>query len=54
VSVVTRKVCTACRLAKCFSVGMSTDLIRKEDYHTKKYSVSTVSDIIQTIMVYTS
>ncbi len=50
-SVVTRKVCTACRLAKCFSVGMSTDLIRKEDYHTKKYSLSTV---IQTIMVYTS
>ncbi len=42
-SVVTRKMCTACRLAKCFTAGMCTDLIRKEDYHTKKYSLSTGS-----------
>jgi len=27
----TRRYCTACRLAKCISVGMSSDLIRKED-----------------------
>ncbi|CAF0729180.1 unnamed protein product [Adineta steineri] len=30
----TRHTCTACRLAKCFMMGMSSDLIRKED--TKK------------------
>ncbi|CAF0712052.1 unnamed protein product [Adineta steineri] len=30
----TRHTCTACRLAKCFTMGMSSDLIRKED--TKK------------------
>ncbi len=53
-SVVTRKMCTACRLAKCFTAGMCTDLIRKEDYHIKKYSLSTVSDIIPTIIIYTS
>jgi hypothetical protein len=28
----TRHSCTACRLAKCFAMGMSSDLIRKEDY----------------------
>lgn len=31
VNMLTRKVCAACRLAKCFAVGMNTDLIRKED-----------------------
>jgi hypothetical protein len=41
---ITRKMCAACRLAKCFSVGMCTDLIRKEDYRTKKYSLSTGSE----------
>ncbi|CAF4167469.1 unnamed protein product [Adineta steineri] len=30
----TRHTCTACRLEKCFTIGMSSDLIRKED--TKK------------------
>ncbi|CAF1369060.1 unnamed protein product, partial [Adineta steineri] len=30
----TRHTCTACRLTKCFTMGMSSDLIRKED--TKK------------------
>ncbi|CAF0712032.1 unnamed protein product [Adineta steineri] len=30
----TRHTCTACRLTKCFMMGMSSDLIRKED--TKK------------------
>jgi len=59
VNILTRRLCTACRLGKCFSVGMCTDLIRKEDNHTKKYSLSTGSDIMQTsecktTMVYTS
>ena len=29
-NIATRKMCAACRLAKCLSVGMSRDLIRKE------------------------
>lgn len=36
----TRRCCTACRLAKCFSVGMSSDLIRKEEKKDKQYSSS--------------
>lgn len=39
----TRHNCTACRLAKCFTVGMSSDLIRKEDYKKSKKSLSTTS-----------
>ncbi len=31
VTTLTRKVCAACRLGKCLSVGMSPELIRKED-----------------------
>jgi hypothetical protein len=30
-NILTRRHCTACRLAKCLDVGMSPDLIRKED-----------------------
>lgn len=33
-----RRHCTACRLAKCFSVGMNSDLIRKEERRNEKYS----------------
>jgi hypothetical protein len=34
-----RRNCTACRLAKCLAVGMSPDLIRKEDLHEKYRSI---------------
>ncbi|CAF2942990.1 unnamed protein product [Rotaria sp. Silwood2] len=34
----TRRNCTACRLAKCLSVGMSSELIRKEELQSKKSS----------------
>jgi hypothetical protein len=40
----TRHNCTACRLAKCFMVGMNSDLIRKEDHKKIKTSSSTKSD----------
>jgi hypothetical protein len=30
-NIITRRQCTACRRAKCLAVGMSPDLIRKED-----------------------
>ncbi|CAF0719274.1 unnamed protein product [Adineta steineri] len=36
----TRHTCTACRLAKCFMMGMSSDLIRKEDTKKLKRSSS--------------
>lgn len=39
----TRHNCTACRLAKCFTVGMSSDLIRKEDYKKSKRPLLTTS-----------
>ena len=36
----TRKVCTACRLTKCLAVGMSPHLIRKEaQTGTKRKSI---------------
>lgn len=37
----TRKICTACRLGKCISVGMSPDLIRKEDLAVTKRKSTT-------------
>jgi hypothetical protein len=41
----TRRYCTACRLAKCISVGMSSDLIRKEDLTgTKRKFTQSQSD----------
>jgi thyroid hormone receptor beta len=40
-NMLTRKQCTACRLEKCVSVGMSKDLIRKELDHDKSKSLST-------------
>jgi hypothetical protein len=39
----TRRCCTACRLAKCFAVGMSSDLIRKEVRRYTKHSSSSQS-----------
>ncbi|CAF3199542.1 unnamed protein product [Rotaria socialis] len=30
-----RRVCSACRLAKCLTIGMSRDLIRKEDLNER-------------------
>jgi hypothetical protein len=40
VNILTRKVCTSCRLAKCLNVGMSPDLIRKEDLYGRKRKLS--------------
>ncbi len=45
----TRHNCTACRLAKCFKMGMSSDLIRKEDYKKIKDSSSTKSNNIEQV-----
>ena len=39
----TRRYCTACRLAKCFLVGMSSDFIRKEERKSTKLSSSSES-----------
>lgn len=33
----TRRNCASCRLAKCLSVGMSADFIRKEELQSRKY-----------------
>lgn len=38
-----RRNCTFCRLANCFSVGMSSDLIRKEE--TKPTKLATANKI---------
>ncbi len=35
-----RRSCTACRFAKCLAVGMSPELIRKEDLHEKYRSIN--------------
>jgi hypothetical protein len=40
---VTRRYCTACRLAKCLVVGMDRDFIRKEDLKTGTKRKSTKS-----------
>jgi hypothetical protein len=48
VNMLTRTMCTACRLGKCFAVGMSANLIQKEIGHTKKRSLSTESMKSQT------
>ena len=47
VNILTRKVCTACRLDECFSVGISTDFILKEVYPVKKNSSSIKSNTTQ-------
>ncbi len=40
----TRHNCTACRLAKCFVMGMSSHFIRKEDHKKGKTSSLIKSD----------
>jgi hypothetical protein len=54
----TRKLCSACRLDKCLAVGMSSDLIRKEDLTRmkRKSSTSNLEDLVvyQPMMVRTS
>jgi hypothetical protein len=54
----TRKLCIACRLDKCLAVGMSSDLIRKEDLTRmkRKSSTSNLEDLVvyQPMMVRTS
>ncbi len=47
----TRHNCTACRLAKCFRMGMSSDLIRKEDHKKVKNSSSRQTDDTEQITV---
>jgi len=49
VNISTRNVCTSCRLAKCFTVGMCTDHIRKEDLTNKKSSSTIKSDKTQVL-----
>ena len=39
----TRHVCAACRIRKCFLIGMSSDLIRKEILKSTKQPSSTQS-----------
>jgi len=50
ITILTRKVCTACRLAKCLSVGMSPDLIRKEDLGATKRKSNTAKNEELTVM----
>ncbi|CAF0993244.1 unnamed protein product [Adineta ricciae] len=45
----TRHSCTYCRLSKCFAVGMTSDLIRKEDLKSSKRLSSTKNTQITTI-----
>ncbi|CAF1056899.1 unnamed protein product [Rotaria sordida] len=45
----TRHTCATCRLAKCFMMGMSPDLIRKEDLKIRKGSSSKSSNVEQVI-----
>ena len=47
----TRKICTACRLNKCLAVGMSPDLIRREDLAGNKRKLSATEDEELTTMV---
>jgi hypothetical protein len=58
VNMLTRKLCSACRLDKCLAVGMSSDLIRKEDLTRmkRKSSTSNLEDLVvyQPMMVRTS
>jgi hypothetical protein len=42
VNVKTRRTCAACRLAKCFRMGMSSELIRKEDRKLTKSNTTVV------------
>ncbi len=53
-TIATRKMCTACRLAKCISIGMSPDLIRKQDLAATKRKSSTAKTEEVTVMVGTS
>jgi hypothetical protein len=54
----TRRYCAACRLAKCLTVGMSPDFIRKEELTgtKRKSSTSHSQELIecQSLMVRTS
>ncbi|UJR20517.1 hypothetical protein I4U23_023645 [Adineta vaga] len=45
INTTTRRKCTNCRLTKCFLVGMSSDLIRKEEQQKTKHSPSVNSKL---------
>ncbi|CAF1188116.1 unnamed protein product [Rotaria sp. Silwood1] len=49
VNVKTRRNCTACRLAKCLLVGMSSELIRKEEMKNKKPLLISKSKTIKNV-----
>ncbi|CAF1404496.1 unnamed protein product [Adineta steineri] len=51
VNMLTRKVCTACRLAKCRAVGMSSELIRKDLPTTKRKSRESGSENLAVMTV---
>lgn len=51
INLITRKFCPSCRLNKCFTVGMSTDLIRKEESTSKKRKYCTLDNSDLTVMV---
>ncbi|CAF0712036.1 unnamed protein product [Adineta steineri] len=53
INVQTRHTCTACRLTKCFMMGMSSDLIRKEDTKKLKQSSTTDQSKSQDVAVHT-
>ncbi|CAF4143197.1 unnamed protein product [Rotaria sordida] len=39
ITIQSRRMCTACRFSKCLAIGMSPDLIRKEDFTGKSRSL---------------
>ncbi|CAF3595771.1 unnamed protein product [Rotaria sp. Silwood1] len=41
ITIQSRRICSACRLAKCLTIGMSRDLIRKEDL-SERHLISTI------------
>ncbi len=51
INMLTRKTCAACRLAKCLAIGMSPDLIRREDIAATKRKSNAIKNEELTVMV---